>query len=162
MVCYRHAECAHAVIAASSTLRDPEYINERVQVRMARKAVLIRDPRPTLHVVLDEAALARPIGGTDLFKRQMLSLVEASLRPNVTLQVLSFTAGGHRALAGSFTILEFPDESDPALVYSEGLTGGVLRGQPDDVRGYRESFEAISAMALSPDESRNMISAVAS
>lgn len=155
------AEYAHAVVHADSTIRDPESINQRVQVRMARKAVLIREPQPNLQVVLDEAVLARPIGGPELFKRQMLSLVEASWRPNVTLQVLNFAVGAHRALSGSFTILEFPEGTDPPLAYSEGMTGGVIRTEPDEVRSYQESFEAIRTAALSPEESRNMVSAAA-
>jgi hypothetical protein len=155
------AEYAFAVIQADSTIRDPDSINERVMVRMARKAVLIREPQPVLHVVIDEAALARPIGGPELFKRQMLSLVEASQRPNVTLQVLSFAVGAHRALSGSFTILEFAGESDPPMAYSEGMTGGIIRTAEHEVRSYRDSFEAICTVAASPEDSRGIISAVA-
>lgn len=150
------AEYAFAVIRADSTLHDPETINQRVQVRMARKAVLIREPQPRLHVILDEAVLARPIGGADVFKRQMLSLLEASERPNVDIQVLSFGIGAHHALAGSFTILEF-SEGSPPLAYSEGLTGGVVRDDPTEVDAYYESFSSISAVALNHEDSRAVI-----
>jgi hypothetical protein len=150
------AEYAFAVVQADSTLRDPESINQRVQVRMARKAVLIREPRPRLRVVLDEAVLARPIGGVELFRRQLASLLEASERPNVDLSVLPFAVGAHHALSGSFTILEFP-EGSPSLTYSEGLTGGVLRSDPADVRAYYESFSSISALALNHEDSRALI-----
>jgi transcriptional regulator with XRE-family HTH domain len=152
---------AHAVIRADSTLQDPESINQRVQVRMARQAVLAREPRPTFHAVIDEAVLSRPIGGVDLFRQQMLSLAGAAERANLTLQVLPFAVGAHRALAGSFTILEFADGIEPPLVYSEGLTGGVLRADPDEVRSYRESFAAVSALALSPEASVELINSVA-
>lgn len=155
------AEYAHAVIQADSTLQDPDSINQRVQVRMARQALLIRQPQPAFHVVLDEAVLVRPIGGPDLFKRQMRRLAEDAQRPNVTVQILGFAVGAHRALSGSFTILEFPDGVGPPLVYSEGLTGGIVRTDPDAVRSYRESFEAICAVALSPDRSAELITAAA-
>jgi hypothetical protein len=150
------AEYAFAVIRADSTLHDPESINQRVQVRMARKAVLIREPQPQLRVVLDEAVLARPIGGVDVFKRQMLSLLEASERPNVDIRVLPFGVGAHHALAGSFTILGFSDGSH-ALTYSEDLTGGVVRDDPMDVEAYNGSFSSISTAALNHEESRNVI-----
>jgi hypothetical protein len=150
------AEYAFAVIQADSTLHDPESINQRVQVRMARKAVLIREPQPRLRVVLDEAVLARPIGGVDVFKRQMLSLLEASERPNVDIQVLSFGIGAHHALAGSFSILEF-SEGSHSITYSEGLTGGVVRDDPTDVEAYYESFSSISAAALNHEASRDVI-----
>jgi hypothetical protein len=150
------AEYAFAVIQADSTPHDAETINRRVQVRMARKAVLIREPQPRLHIVLDEAVLARPIGGVDVFKRQMLSLLEASERPNVDIQVLSFGIGAHHALAGSFTILKF-SEGSPSLAYSEGLTGGVVRDDPTEVDAYYESFSSISAVALNHEDSRAVI-----
>jgi transcriptional regulator with XRE-family HTH domain len=99
------AEYAQAVVQADSTLQDPDTIHQRVQVRMARQPILTREPRPTFHVVIDEAVLARPIGGPALFEQQLLSLAGAAHRPNVSLQVLTFAAGAHRALAGSFTLL---------------------------------------------------------
>ena len=154
------AEYAQAVVEADSTLQDPDTIYQRVQVRMARQAVLTREPRPTFRVVIDEAVLMRPIGGPDLFRQQLLSLAGAADRRNVSLQVLPFAVGAHRALAGSFTILEFPDGA-PSLVYSEGLTGGVVRGDSGDVRSYHESFEAISAVALTPEASVDLINSVA-
>jgi transcriptional regulator with XRE-family HTH domain len=155
------AEYAKAVILADSTIRDPAAIDQLVQVRMARKAALISEPQPIFRVVLDEAVLARPVGGPDLFRRQLLSLVEASQRPNVILQVLSFATGAHRALSGSFTLLEFADEAGTPLVYCDGLTGGVVRTEPGEVQSYRESFDAVSAVALSREESRMMITVAA-
>jgi len=156
------AEYANALIELNNSLRDPEMISQRVQVRMARKAVLVREPQPTFRAVVDEAVLRRPIGGTELFRRQLLSLVEASQRPNVTIQVLSFTVGVHWGLSsGSFTLLESQDEATMPLVYSEGLTGGVVRTEPSDIRSYRDSFESICEVALSPEESRGLMAATA-
>jgi transcriptional regulator with XRE-family HTH domain len=155
------SEYANAVIQADAVYDDPEVVSQRVAVRKARQAVLTRDPPPTLWAILDEAALRRPIGGPNVLRRQMLRLVEASERPTVTIQVLPFSVGAHRALAGSFIILEFPGEPDPPLVYSEGMTGGVFRSKSEEINSYRMSFEALRAAALPPAESVEFIASAA-
>jgi hypothetical protein len=94
-------------------------------------------------------------------RRQLLRLVEASELPMVTIQVLPFSVGAHRALAGSFVVLEFASGPEHALVHSESLTGGLLRDKPEDVRSYRVSFEALRATALSPEESVQFITSIA-
>jgi transcriptional regulator with XRE-family HTH domain len=154
------AEYAKALIGSNDSLRDPDLISQRVQVRMARKAVLVREPEPAFHAVVDEAVLRRPVGGAELFRRQMLGLVEASQRPNIVLQVVPFDAGAHLGLtSGSFTLLEI--EAGAGIVYSEGLTGGVIRTDLDDVRGYRDSLKSICEAALDREESRVLVSTIA-
>ncbi|HKT04401.1 MAG TPA: helix-turn-helix transcriptional regulator [Rugosimonospora sp.] len=154
-------EYANAVTQADGVVRDSEVINQRVLVRMARQAVLTRDPAPELWAVLDEAILRRPIGGPDVMRRQLLRLAETGQRATITIQVLPFSVGGHRALAGSFTVLEFASGPEPPLVYSEGMTGGVLRSKPAEVRSYLMSFEALKTVALPPQNSLEFIDAVA-
>jgi transcriptional regulator with XRE-family HTH domain len=152
-------EYAKAVTQADGIYEDPDVLGQRVAVRMARQSVLTRDPPPILSVVLDEAVLRRLIGGRQVLHRQLLRLLEAGERPTVTIQVLPFEAGAHRALAGSFIILEFGDGTDQPLVYSEGMTGGVFRNRPDEVRSYQTSFEALREAALSPGRSTEFIRA---
>ena len=154
-------EYAKAVTQADGIYEDPDVLGQRVAVRMARQSVLTRDPPPILSVVLDEAVLRRLIGGRQVLHRQLLRLLEAGERPTVTIQVLPFEAGAHRALAGSFIILEFGDGTDQPLVYSEGMTGGVFRSRPDEVRSYQTSFEALREAALSPGQSTDLIRALA-
>jgi hypothetical protein len=150
---------ASAVIAADGVYDDEEVVAQRVQVRLARQAVLTRIPPPRLSVVLDEAVLRRVIGGPDVMRHQLSRLVEAAELDMVTIQVLPFAAGAHRALAGSFIVLELGGGSDHPLVYSEGMTGGVFRSRPEELRSYLTSFEALQASALGPTESTAFIAA---
>jgi hypothetical protein len=55
---------------------------------------------PQFRGVLDEAVLLRPIGGPEVMRRQLLRLAEASEPSNVTIRVLPFEVGAHRALEG--------------------------------------------------------------
>ena len=152
------AEYTGAIMRAELADDRPEAIERRVQVRMARQSVLTR---AQFSSVLDEDVLRRPIGGPEVLRRQLLRLAELSERPNVTIQILPFSAGAHRGLAGSFIVLEFPGDADESLVYCEGLTGGVFRSKPAELRQYLMAFEALRAAALSPKDSIALIHAVA-
>ena len=74
---------------------NPKEISRRVSLRMARQARLSGAEPVSLAMVLDEAALSRPIGGPSVMRDQLAHLIEMSGRPNVTIQVLPFKAGGH-------------------------------------------------------------------
>lgn len=155
------AEYASAVIQADGIYEDDEVHGQRVAVRMARQAVLTRDPPPKLSVILDEAVLRRQVGGPDVMRRQLTSLAEANERKMISVQVLPFASGAHRGMAGSFVILEFATDTEAPLVYCEGLTGGVFRSRADELRSYWMSFESLRAAALSPRKSVEFIYAVA-
>ncbi|WP_203918276.1 helix-turn-helix domain-containing protein [Rugosimonospora africana] len=167
------AEYASAVMHAFVPSDRSEVIEQRVAVRMARQAVLTRQPPPQLWAILDEDVLRRPVGGPDVLRRQLLRLIQASEQSMVTIQILPFSVGAHPGLAGSFMVLEFAGSgagsgagtsagvSDQPLVYSEGLTGGVFRSKPDDLRSYLDSFEALRAAAMTPVESMEAIAAAA-
>jgi transcriptional regulator with XRE-family HTH domain len=154
------AEYASAVTQIEYA-ENPELVGQRVAVRMARQAVLTHQPPPRLWAILDEAVLRRPIGGPDVMRRQLLRLVEASERPMITIQVVPFAVGSHRGLTGSFVVLEFTGRTDHPLVYSEGMTGGVIRTKPEELRTYWMSFEALRSASLNPADSVDFISAIA-
>jgi hypothetical protein len=103
---------------------------------MARKRLLTRPDAPQLWAVVDEAVLRRPIGGTRAMRDQIQALIEASHLPNVRLQVMPFHAGGHAAAGGAFTILRFPDEDLPDVVYIEHLTSALYVDKREEVDRY--------------------------
>jgi transcriptional regulator with XRE-family HTH domain len=153
-------EYAHAVIKSDSTSDEPGLVGQRVSVRLARRAVLTREPPLELDVIVDEAVLRRPVGGPDVLRRQLISLTEGSNRPTVTVRVVPFAAGAHRGLAGSFSILDFPGEAQDPIVYCDGMTGGVFRTRHHELLGYLDAFEALRNTALAPKESRAFIAAL--
>lgn len=153
------AEYAHAVTQIDHTA-EPDLVNQRVSVRMARQAVLTREPAPRLWAIVDESVLRRAIGGDDVMRRQMRRLVEAAELSMITIQVLPFAAGAHRGLTGSFVVLEFAGSTEHPLVYCEGMTGGVIRSKPEELREYWVSFEALKAASLSEPDSIAFITAI--
>jgi transcriptional regulator with XRE-family HTH domain len=150
-------EYARAVIEVGADIGDPETIQRRLALRMARQTVLVRQPLPRLSVVLDEAVLHREVGGPDVLQRQLHRLYEASTRPGVEIRVLPFSAGAHAALSESFMILDFAVGARGPVVHSEGLTGGLFHLKGEDVQIYREAFEDLRRRALPRQESRDLI-----
>lgn len=139
----------------------PAEVDRRVALRKARQALLLEDDPLRLHVVVDEAALRRLVGGPEVMAEQLRRLVESGGLPNITVQVVSFEAGGHAALDGPFVILTFPEQSDSDVVYLESTRGDVYLEQPSDVARYSDMFARLSAESLDPAASSALIGRVA-
>lgn len=168
----------HAALLVSGLLQTPAYadatfrrgtepladdeIARRVELRMARQAVLDRDPDPLrLAVVLDEAVLRRRVGDPAVMREQLTRLAEAAQLPNVTLQVVPFEHGYHPALTSEFQIFGFPWPTDPGVAYVEHRAGALYLEQPYEIEAHVVAFEHASVRALPPDDSIALIRTVA-
>jgi transcriptional regulator with XRE-family HTH domain len=150
-------EYARAVIEVGADIGDTGTIQRRLALRMARQAVLTRDPPPTLQLIVDEAVLYREVGGRGVLCRQLTRVLDASHRPGLELLVLPFSAGAHAGQTESFMVLEFEEGTRSPVVHSEGLTGGLFRVTPDEVEVYQDALDDLRERALSPEESRTVI-----
>jgi transcriptional regulator with XRE-family HTH domain len=146
-----------AVVQGAHLEDSSEEVGRRVRLRMARQIVLTREQPPRLWAVVDEAALRRPVGGRDVMRGQLERLIEATKLPNVTLQVLPFDAGAHPAMVGSFSILRFPEQELPDVVYLEHLTSAVYLNKPEEVDQYLHVMESICVRAAAPDRTAELL-----
>jgi transcriptional regulator with XRE-family HTH domain len=155
-------EYASAVISGALPEIGEDEVNSRVQVRMRRQQRIREDRNPLrLWAVVDEAALRRTVGGVEIMAEQLDSLVESSLLPNVTLQVMPFGAGAHPGVNGQYSILEFREASDSTVIYLEGGTSDLYLEKPHDVQHYSVMYEHLRAQALSPRQTREFIAGIA-
>jgi transcriptional regulator with XRE-family HTH domain len=153
---------ARTVIRAVRPGYDDENVERRVTARLARQKMLLDRARPpALGLVLNESVLRRLIGGRAVMAAQLRALAEAAQRPQVTLQVLPFSAGAHASLEGGFVLIKFPEETDPDVVYVEGIMGDLYLESVEEVKRYQAAFERNQAVALGPRESSEFISAAA-
>jgi transcriptional regulator with XRE-family HTH domain len=141
--------------------QSPEQIERLVTLRMQRQEVILRPDPIELWLILDEAVIRRTMGPPEMMRAQLNHLADASQWPNVTLQVLPFSAGPHPCLNGPFAIIEFPDRFDPDVVYTEGVAGQAYVERDREVRARAEAFDLLRAASLSPADSTNLISALA-
>ncbi|WP_327046547.1 helix-turn-helix domain-containing protein [Microbispora sp. NBC_01189] len=135
-------------------------IDRRVSLRLRRQRLLDHPDGPRLWSVMDEAALRRPVGGRGVQRGQIERLIEVAARPDVTLQVLPFQAGGHAAAGGSFSILRFaePDLSD--VVYLEQLSGALYLDKQEDVDDYTVVMSELSVQAEPAGNTESLLHAI--
>ncbi|MFD3544515.1 helix-turn-helix domain-containing protein [Streptomyces sp. NPDC058655] len=146
--------------AALGGLPEPK-VDALVEVRLARQAVLRAEPPLELSAVLDEAVLRRQIGGAGVMAEQLRHLAAVSLLPQVSLQVLPFSVGGHLGLTGPFVIFSFPNIADLDVVVLDHLTSSLYLERKEDLEAYSAAFRTIQAHALPPQDSSDLISALA-
>jgi hypothetical protein len=137
-------------------------IERRVGLRVKRQDLLTRANPPRIWSVMDEAVLRRPVGGPAVMRAQLHRLIEVAKMPQVTLQVVPFTRGGHAGAGGSFSVLRFEEQFLPDVVYIEQLTGAVYLEQRSDVEHYLEVMDQLSGEALTPVATTRFIEQVAS
>ncbi|MFB8773026.1 helix-turn-helix domain-containing protein [Streptomyces broussonetiae] len=137
----------------------PQDIDRAVQVRIERQAMLTRPDAPDAWFVVNEAALRNVIGERDLMREQLERVLETGELPSTTVQVLPFDSGSYPA-TGSFTMLGFPDQEDPDIVYRDGITDAVYLEGEHHVREYTRAFDGLRAAALSPQRSTRLIESV--
>ncbi|MFE7801207.1 helix-turn-helix domain-containing protein [Nocardia sp. NPDC057440] len=152
---------AIAVIDTSMPKLEASALERRARARLDRAAVLSKTDPLELWVVLDEAAIRRMVGGPEVMNGQLTRLLEEIKKKNVILQILPFGAGAHPGMAGSFTLLDFPNPADPELVYVEGIAGDELIEGHTEIRRFGVIFDQLRAMALSPRDSVSLINEAA-
>jgi hypothetical protein len=85
----------------------------------------LRDGELRLWVIMDEAALRRPVGTPDVRRAQLEHLMtEAESNPAVTLQVIPFDVGSHGSMGVPFHVIHF-DEYQP-VAYVDTIVGGLF------------------------------------
>ncbi|GAA4243780.1 helix-turn-helix transcriptional regulator [Dactylosporangium darangshiense] len=149
-------EYAQAMIHAARPDIGATDVEKRVRVRMGRQSLLTQDDPIDLWVVLDEAVLRRPIGGRAVMRRQLEHLSLAATWPNVTLQVLPFSAGAHAGMDGAFTMLLYDESAGQNFVFASNAAGGLFLEKDDELQRYGFIFDYLRANALRPDESVSM------
>ncbi|MQA84178.1 MAG: helix-turn-helix domain-containing protein [Streptosporangiales bacterium] len=150
-------EYARAVMRLGHPGAAHEEIDRRVHLRMQRQRILQSPNQPKLWVVVDEAALRRPIGGPDVMRTQLKRLIDVTDMTDVVLQAIPFRFGGHAAEGGAFSILRFPDPDLPDVVYVEQLTSALYLDKTEDVDQYITAMEQLCVASAPPKRTRAIL-----
>jgi len=152
-------EYARVVIKGAGIQVFPGDVERRVQVRRLRQERLLEAGDSSLEfcAVLDETVLRRQVGGPEVMRNQLEHIAEMAVLPNVTLQVLEFSAGAPPASSGSFAILSFSHVMPSDTVYIDLIDSGVYIENERDVYRYALAFNDLRSRALDPDDSLDFI-----
>jgi transcriptional regulator with XRE-family HTH domain len=150
---------AHAVIELGQAVRADE-VRQRVELRIHRQQLLYMQQPPDYWAVIDEAVLRRNLGGRQVMRDQLDHILEASKRPNITVQVVPFDRSDAAAVGGPFTLLRFAEPDLPDIVYLEQLNSALYLNRSVDVEIYLKIIDRLSAGALTPRRSTELIASV--
>lgn len=124
-----------------------EELGRRVALRMERQELLRRPDAPRLWVLLEEQVVRRHVGEPAVMRAQIDRLIESTAMPNVTVQVIPFTAGPHPAMFGPFQLFRFDIPELPDIVYTESLSGAVYHDERAETAVYLEALDRLGAQA---------------
>jgi transcriptional regulator with XRE-family HTH domain len=131
-------------------------LNKLLEFRLERQRLLDAPDMPHLSYVLDESLLRRRVGDDSIMAGQLSRLIELSGRANISMQILPFSAGPLVGAQTPFVIHHFPDQADHDVVYLEGpQQDSRVADDMEEIGRYHQTFDALSAAALSaPDSAR--------
>jgi transcriptional regulator with XRE-family HTH domain len=129
---------------------------ERHVVLRKERQRRFREGKLKLWVIVDEAALRRPVAGVGTQLEQLRYLRAQSERPNLTLQVIPYGVGGHAAPSG-FSILRFAERDLPDVIYVENLTSALYLDKQAEVDRYLLAMERLSIVAHEPQRTVEII-----
>jgi transcriptional regulator with XRE-family HTH domain len=140
-----------------------EEVDRVIELRGRRRQFLhkreSRDPLE-LRVVVHETCLLQMVGSRDVMREQLRELTTWLDRPNVTVQVLPFSAAPHLMITCPFTHFEFDDALDRDLVQLESHAGLYNLEEEPRVKRYLRAFEALTKRSMTPEESAHRINDV--
>jgi transcriptional regulator with XRE-family HTH domain len=151
---------ARAILRAAVPKWVPEVVEQRVEGRIVRQQILVRDNPPHFEAVVDESVLHRVVGSPAIMRAQLERLLELSELPNVGLRVIPYGAGALPAGNNKFIILSFALPTVADVVFVEGLTGDLYLDDPRDVETYNTTFRALAQMAADPESTQEIITAM--
>jgi len=134
-------------------------LEERVEARLLRQKLLLKDDAPRFWALLDESVLHRHIGGIDGMKAQLERVLELGSLPNVTIQVIPYRVGAHPGLDSTFVFMRFAEVSP--IIFVEGLVGYIFLDRESDISRYQEALTHLHSAALNPADSLDFISSAA-
>ncbi len=155
---------ARAVISAGRPRMSDEEIERAVALRMTRQQILERDDdlpadqdnTPRLWAIIDEAAMLRVVGSSEIMQAQRDHLVKMAQRPNVTIQVIRNSEGVTCAYGRAFTILK-PNSGGSPVVYLEDIFDAHYIRSRDTVELFELLFDHLRSSALTDDKSIQLI-----
>ncbi|CAM5488838.1 transcriptional regulator [Streptomyces avidinii] len=150
---------ARAVFRAYQPTATEAEIDDLLEGRLDRTALLSDPTTPLLWCVLDEAVLRRAGDDKEALAENLRHIATLVRAHRAIVQVLPFSAGMHAGLLGSLKLMSFADA--PPLAYVEGIGMGQLFDDPATVAQHTLTYDLLTASALSPRNSLALIESVA-
>ncbi|MDF5755558.1 helix-turn-helix transcriptional regulator [Spongiactinospora sp. TRM90649] len=131
-----------------------ETVEQRVEARMRRQRILVRDNPPRVIVLFEAGVLQRSVGGPEVMREQLGRLLEAASSPSISIQLVDPEC--LPGLAGAFMIAELPD-GRPITVNADSPAQGHVTTDYEHVAAIQERYETIRLWAYPERTSLQMV-----
>jgi transcriptional regulator with XRE-family HTH domain len=142
-----------------------------IDARVFRGELLTRADGPRIALIIDEAALRRRVGGTDLMRAQLERLkmlntvgraangdtIAPEENPGISIQVVPYTEGVYPQLRGAFELLEFSDEDENLIYLENGHGNEIIRDAVDEPTPFFDLFLDLQERLRPPTETNQII-----
>ncbi|MFF0481187.1 helix-turn-helix transcriptional regulator [Streptomyces sp. NPDC004435] len=152
-------EYARAVFNCATPPWSDEERESMLDGRMARQAVLHRQPPPLVSFVVEMATLTRPIGGRRVLKDNLIRMLDLGRLRHVEIQVMPGDVEAHAGISGPFVLLE-TEKRKNQLVYVEAQSNRYLLTEQPDLGDAFARYGILRSQALSSDASARWIEQV--
>ncbi|MBT3167112.1 helix-turn-helix domain-containing protein [Streptomyces sp. Vc74B-19] len=132
-------------------------VQRRVELRMRRAELLMRQDAPQLWAVIDESVLLRVLGDRAVMREQLEHLAVMADRSNVTVQIVPLNVTNASAPAIPVTYLRFGGLDLPDVVYLEHIRSANFLEDRDETEEYRIVLDRLADEALKPRESVELL-----
>ncbi|RLK61852.1 helix-turn-helix domain-containing protein [Actinokineospora cianjurensis] len=140
-----------------------DHLVKQLELRRRRQRLLEADRSPAYTVLLDESVLHRHVGGAAVMAAQLRHLLRLGDAGKVDVRIIEYSAGAHPGLRESFAIFDLAPEGD-GLVLANTIVfvdhpvhSALVRDDEDRIAGYGKTFDALTRLALSAEESARRI-----
>ncbi|MEU1264651.1 helix-turn-helix transcriptional regulator [Streptomyces cellulosae] len=147
------ADYTRAVVERGLPNAPASEVQRRVELRMRRAQLLLREDAPQLWAVIDESVLLRVLGDRTVMRDQLGHLAKMAERPNVTLQIVPLNVTNASAPGIPVTYLRFGGLDLPDVVYLEHIRSANFLEDRDETEEYRIVLDRLADEALTPRES---------
>jgi transcriptional regulator with XRE-family HTH domain len=152
---------ATAVIRSGAACFRMSEVEPRKEVRLARQKRLTGPGAMRLNALFGEAVLRQEVGGRDVMREQLEHLAQMAAEPNIEIRILPFSVGAYPAVGGPYSIMSFDSEWLPDIVWQELMTQTLSVDRPRPVTDYSFALRETFTMAMSADDSLDLIWEVA-
>ena len=146
---------AAAIISSGAPWFPPDEVEERVSTRRQRAERLLELSTPHYHVVLDDAAVRRPLAAPAVMRDQCAALLDLIESDRVLLQLYEWGQYPHPGVDGSFALIAAP--AAPEVLHVESVLRGQTSDDPSTVRRYGMLFSRLQAAARTPADSADLL-----
>ena len=129
-------------------------IAKEAEARLKRQEILTKEEPPYLWVLLDQEVLECHVGGAEVMEKQLAYLIEVGRLPRAAIRIVPRLVGRHPGHDGAIQILRVGSRE---VAYVGAQLGGRLIEGGDEIAALSIRFAQIGAVALSKDDSRDLI-----